>query len=116
MSKDQLLSKFYYPCCKEKDCGGILRIEINQENYAINYKCEKNNNHQGKDIYFKTFETYYLREREAKLYKCSYCNSTICSIKLYKCKNCKKFFCDKCFQYDTHILKNYNKFIITKQK
>lgn len=33
----QSLLKFYYPSCKENECNGILKININEENFGVNY-------------------------------------------------------------------------------
>ena len=51
---------FYYPKCREKGCEGLLEINFNEENFTINYKCEKNENHKGENIYFDTFEKLFL--------------------------------------------------------
>ena len=112
----QSLLKFYYPSCKENECNGILKININEENFGVNYKCEKNEKHQGKNIYYKVFERFYLNEKEDKIYKCSQCFSTISTIKIYKCKKCKNIYCDKCLSLDTHILKGNINFIIIERK
>ena len=57
-------TKFYYPICKIDNCGGVLKFKINKNNFSLNYKCEKNEKHIGKNIYFKTFERFYLKEIE----------------------------------------------------
>ena len=54
--------KLFYPYCKENNCGGVLRIAIN-DNFSVDYKCSKNHAHKKENIYFKTFERFYLKEK-----------------------------------------------------
>ena len=55
--------KLFYPYCKENNCGGVLEITIN-ENFSVDYKCSKNPMHKKENIYFKTFERFYLKEKQ----------------------------------------------------
>ena len=97
--------KWFYPCCKVPNCGGILKIKIN-DNFTIDFKCSKDEEHTGKKIYFKTFERFYLKENKIK--KCNQCN-TILKITntKYECKECEKIYCKSCFMTDIHIKKKY---------
>ena len=79
---------------------------MNEENLSINYECSKNRNHYGNNIYYKTFERYYLKESIEKVYKCSTCLSIIISKELYKCKECNKIFCKECYCSEEHINKD----------
>ena len=94
MSKIQ---KTFYPYCKENNCRGILKITIN-DNFSIDYVCSKNPEHKKQNIYFKTFERFYLQQKEIS--KCCRCNET--SIK-YKCQDCSKIYCSSCLKEDIHF-------------
>ena len=51
--------KLFAPLCNE--CKNVLSIKINPLNFSVEYKCTYNNNHKSSDnIYFKTFERFYL--------------------------------------------------------
>ena len=99
MSKDNKTDKYYFPYCQI--CGGVLKITIN-DNYSINYECSKNENHSGENIYFKTFERFYLKEKEMTD-KCCLCNKSFETIIKYICKVCKKAYCCPCYYKDIHI-------------
>ena len=103
--------KYYYPLCREKECNGILDIEINEENSSINSTCEKNENHKNKNIYYKTFERFYLKEMKIK--KCSKCNVNLEKDIIYECKDCNKLYCALCIIYDEHIKKIKNKDLLS---
>ena len=64
MLKISLSTKFYYPICPENNCNGVLLIKYINDNFSLDYECENNKSHQGKNIYFKTFERFYLKGRE----------------------------------------------------
>ena len=102
-------SSFIYPFCREKGCYGVLKININ-EDFSINYQCDKNKNHKKKTIYFKTFERFYLKEK--KVEKCSKCNANLETDIKYKCSQCKSKYCGSCFLIDKHISKNIHNLII----
>ena len=55
---------FYYPCCPINNCKGVLWIKYINENSSIDYECEKNKDHKGYNIYFETFNKYYLEQKE----------------------------------------------------
>lgn len=59
--------KLFYPYCKENNCGGVLEIVIN-DNFSVDYKCSKNPMHKKENIYFKTFERFYLKEKKIDKY------------------------------------------------
>jgi hypothetical protein len=86
------IQKFYLPSCQK--CNGLLNISINPLNFSISYVCEKDNKHCNKDIFFKTFERFYLKEKE--IYKCSKCDLNLDNCELYKCETCKLIYCGKC--------------------
>ena len=104
------ISKFYYPCCNEKDCDGILKIEINKKNFSINCICQKNSEHQKKNIYFKTFERFYLKEIKVK--RCSKCGLNLENDLRYECKRCMKIYCGFCFVFDEHIKENNKELLL----
>ena len=111
--KDENSSKIYYPFCNEKDCDGILSITIN-DNFSINYQCDKNENHKNNNIYFKTFERFYLKEKN--ILKCSKCNMVLENDIRYECKLCSKIFCCSCFIKDEHIKNNIDNLILINNK
>ena len=106
-------STYYYPFCKEKGCNGLLKIKIN-EDFSLNYQCEKNKNHKKKTIYFKTFERFYLQEK--KIETCSKCNLNLEIDIKYKCKQCNSIYCGACFILDEHINKDISNLIINTNK
>ena len=106
--------KYFYPICREVGCNGILKIFINEVNFTINYECEKNKNHKGKGILFKTFETFYLKEKLNK--KCILCALNLENNYIFKCKQCEQNYCSSCFYYDQHIKKCINNLQINMNK
>ena len=114
MKKEKnLITRFYYPYCREKGCCGILKIKFG-DNFNIDYECDKNKEHKGKEIFFKTFERFYLKEKEIE--KCINCFSVLDYDVFYKCKQCDKLYCTMCFIKDEHIKKDINNLeIITKK-
>ena len=99
-------SKYYLPTCPQKQCNGLLKIKINSYDFTINYKCMKNKSHRGDNIFFKTFERFYLKEREFR--KCLKCSATLENECIYKCKKCGENFCTNCFVFHSHFKKNLN--------
>ena len=108
-----LEQKFYYPSCRETGCDGLLKIKINN-NFSIDYECGKNKNHNGKNIFFKTFERFYLKEQTID--KCSRCQLKLESNSKYKCKICQNIYCSSCFIYDEHIKNLISNLTIKNQK
>ena len=93
---------YYYPFCKEINCGGVLQIKINN-NFSIDYECSKNPEHNKKNIYFKTFERFYLKEKQTD----KHCKCNKIEIK-YICKECNQIYCSSCIKTDIHIKKDNN--------
>ena len=106
--------RYYYPCCIEKNCNGILGIKINNENFSINCICDKNKLHIKNNIYFKTFERFYLKE--IKIIKCNKCNMCLENDLKYECKKCEKIYCGFCYIYDEHIKNNIEHLLIINNK
>lgn len=103
MSKEHPPKKFYYPSCKKCNCNGVLLIKFINDNFSLDYECEKNKEHQEKNIYFNTFERFYLKENEIS--NCSKCHSKKAS---HKCKICENNYCSPCSLFDEHIKQNNN--------
>ena len=82
---------FYFPCQK---CNGFLSININPNTFLINAKCESDFNHVFNNLYFSTFEQFYMKEKQP--YKCSSCNKTFNNNSFYFCKNNDIIFCKYC--------------------
>ena len=85
-------TKIFIPTCQK--CSGILNITINPLNFSIEYSCPNNNLHNDKKIYFKTFERFYLKEKELK--HCSDCLINLENSEFFECEICKKIFCCRC--------------------
>ena len=109
----KIVSKFYYPQCRENKCDGVLTFTI-EDNFTIDYHCEKNANHKGKNIYFKTFKRFYLKEKEIN--NCFICSSILGSDIVYKCIKCDKHYCALCFINDKHIKEDINNLKIKSKK
>ena len=107
-------NKFYYPFCRNPGCGGVLKIKINRNNFSLDYECDKNKEHNGKNIYFKTFERFYLKEMIKD--KCKRCNSFLENTIKYKCKSCENYYCSSCFIFHKHIKQNINNIKIISTK
>ena len=45
-------NKFYIPFCSEKNCNGHLRISIDEDEFIINAKCQRNKEHIFNNLYF----------------------------------------------------------------
>ena len=115
MSIEQnLIKKFYYPMCNGKDCNGITKIKINEYDFTVDYECENNESHNGKGIFFETFEKFYLKEKIIE--KCFKCNLNLENNYIYKCKKCNQKYCSFCFITDEHIKKNIDNLIINSNK
>ena len=107
-------NKFYYPFCRNPGCGGVLKIKINRNNFSLDYECDKNKEHNGKNIFFKTFERFYLKEMTKD--KCKRCNSFLENTLKYKCKSCQNYYCSACFIFHKHIKQNINNILIISTK
>ena len=59
---DSTNNLYYIPVCRNKDCEGNLKIKIDEEKFLINGICQKNKVHIFNNLYFETFERFYLRE------------------------------------------------------
>ena len=108
-----ILTKFYYPQCKEIGCNGLLNIKFG-DIFTLEYECDINKNHNKKNIFFKTFERFYLKEKEIE--KCSNCYSIVDGDIFYKCKKCDKYYCTICFIKDEHIKNDMNNIGIETKK
>ena len=107
--------KFYYPYCKENKCKGVLKIKINN-NFSVDYECDQNENHKGNNIFFKTFERFYLKEQSIDECSNSSCEHRLDTNNIYKCKKCDNIYCSNCFILDQHIKKDINNLIMQIQK
>ena len=112
LKRKNLPEHFFYPICKEVGCNGLLNIKFNN-NYSLDCFCDKNVDHQLYDVYFKTFERFYLKEKKIEV--CSKCSSKLDDAS-YKCINCDKLYCILCFTKDKHIKKNISNLKITTKK
>ena len=89
----------YLPQCKE--CEGLLTFTINPLNFTLTAKCELDNNHIYNNIFFKTFERFYLKEKE--IYICSKCFVNLDNAEIIKCEICKCIYCCNCYSQDIQI-------------
>ncbi len=97
-------TKIVIPSCKK--CNGFLNISINPLNFSVDYSCKCNKTHKDKNIYFKTFERFYLKEN--KLKQCSNCLNILENSEFFECDICKKKYCCKCYIKD--VQENGHKF------
>ena len=103
---EEEITKYYYPYCSENGCGGILNIKINDDNFSINCFCHENKEHKKENIFYKTFERFYIKE--VNIPKCLKCGLSLEKDLRYECKKCGKIYCGFCFILDEHI-KDKNK-------
>ena len=104
--------KYYYPFCKEVGCDGILSVKLNDD-FSLDYQCNKNEKHKKKRIFYKTFERFYLKEKIIE--KCSKCYCDFGNDE-YKCIKCNATYCCYCFKFDEHIKNNIDNLMITKKR
>ena len=97
-------NKYYIPVCPEKNCNGHLRISIDEDKFIINAKCQRNKEHIFNNLYFETFQKYYLKE--ITIQKCFKCLSNLDNKNQYECKKCQKIYCSNCFFKDEHFKEN----------
>ena len=97
--------KYYVPTCREFGCDGNLIISIDEYLFQVNCFCEKNNNHKYQ-LYFDTFDKFYLKEK--KMEKCSRCFNNINNRDICICNKCNKLYCFGCFRLDKHIKENFD--------
>ena len=105
---------YYYPFCRNTGCDGVLKIDINPKEFTLDYECDKNEEHKGQNIYFKTFERFYLKEMNKD--KCKRCNCFLENNLKYQCKSCENYFCSSCFIFHKHIKQNVNNLLIISTK
>ena len=94
-------NKYYIPICREKHCKGHLKIIIDELKFTIDGVCSKNKNHIFNDLFFDTFEKFYLKENKTK--NCFSCSINLDNKNAFKCKKCENIFCSNCFISDKHI-------------
>jgi len=92
-------TKIFIPACQK--CNGYLNITINPLNFSIDYFCTNNNLHKDKNIYFKTFERFYLKEKELK--HCSNCLICLENSEFFECNICQQTFCCRCHNKDIQV-------------
>ena len=92
--------KYYVPICREKNCNGHLLVTFDENAFGVICICEKNRNHYS-ELYFETFERYYLKEKTIK--KCFKCYNNLGNNCIYKCNQCDELYCSNCFISDKHI-------------
>ena len=107
-------NKYYISICREPGCGGYILIRIYEENYSINCFCLKNEKHNSYNIFFETFEKFYLKEKIIQ--KCSNCYNSLENKDIYKCLECDKLYCSSCFLLDLHLSKDWKNINIITNK
>ena len=89
-------------------------MKINND-FSIDYRCDKTKKHQSKRAFFKSFERFYLKEKKIK--KCSKYHCDLENDKYkYKCSKCKGIYCGYCYKFDEHIKNNINNLLNTKNR
>ena len=102
----------YIPVCN--NCDEILEIKFNLNNFTIEYECSKNPNHKQSNIFFETFDNYYLKKKIFA--QCSKCALYLDNDLEYVCKECKYIYCTDCFISDLHIKNNLDNLTIKSNK
>ena len=92
-------NKIFLPQCKE--CEGLLSFTINPLNFTLKAECEFNKKHKYNNIFFKTFERFYLKEEE--IFICSKCFMNLDNTEIIKCEICNCIYCCKCYSKDAQI-------------
>ena len=100
-----------FPKCQK--CNSLLNIKINNENFSINYECEKDETHKDENIFFKTFERFYMGKKE--IFNCSNCNIRLIN-DIYKCKDCEYVYCGNCLIKHINNLCHKNFLLIEENK
>ena len=93
------MKKIFLPSCRE--CKGLLSFKIQPINFTIEFECENDRNHNKNNIYFKTFERFYLKEKD--ILQCSTCKINLENSEYFNCDICKNNFCCKCFIEDIQM-------------
>ena len=106
-------NKYYIPLCRVTGCDGYLYYKY-KNNFFIDCHCVKNKNHKFENLYYETFEKYYLRGR--LIQKCSNCSQSLENNDKYRCNECDKLYCSSCFLSDLHIQKDWKKLEIITNK
>ena len=107
MNKEpNLNSEFYIPVCNIDDCNGILKLDFDLNNFTVNYKCEKNEEHIGENISIENFKKSNIKKE--RINKCSQCSLNLENEWEYKCNTCDKLYCPMCLFDDEHIKFNSN--------
>ena len=101
IQQESVNSNVSVPVCKERYCNGILKIEFDPDNFSINYECEKNKEHKGKNIVYEAFDKYYIKTK--KINKCFKCSNILENERYYRCIQCQNNYCYNCFMYDIHV-------------
>ena len=99
-------SSIFLPLCQK--CNEILYIQNNPENFSIDCICANDDNHNVNNIFYETFERFYMKEKN--LTKCSKC-CCILNKDIYRCNDCQFLYCNCCIT--KHIKStNHEKFTI----
>lgn len=104
--------KYIYPYCKENGCNGILDIKFN-DNYTLDFICDKNKSHKGNNIFYETFERFYLKEKEIEV--CSKCG-TILDNASFKYINYDELFCINCIKSIKYIKQDFSNIAENSEK
>ena len=98
--------KIFYPYCEK--CNDLLEFEIEPLNFSVKFKCQNNEYHNKSNLYFKTFERFFIKEKE--ILKCFKCKINLENSEYYNCQACENPYCNKCYIEDikTNNHKNAN--------
>ena len=92
-------SLIHIPSCPK--CKGDINIKIQPLNFSIEFECENNESHNKDNIFFKTFEKFYLKEHT--LMTCSKCKISLENSESFNCDICKNIYCCKCYFDDIQV-------------
>lgn len=102
--EEKFENSFYIPRCKERYCNGLLKLFFDFDDFSVNYQCDKNPNHKGKNISLDALNNLCIKLKKInQCYKCSLFLENDCE---YKCAQCENIYCHNCYYYDEHIKKD----------
>ena len=93
---------YTYPCCQVNNCNSFIYFRINPYNFTIDYQCDKNPIHNGKDISYNEFMKFF-KKMKFNTCQCFNCQSNILNDEIYNCNICKRVYCSECFMIDNHL-------------
>ena len=112
--KNQIDNIYYIPICRNKGCDGHLSISIDEEQFLISGKCQKNKEHIFNDLFFETFDRFYLKK--FVIQNCFKCHKNLDFKDNYETEDFKNIYCSDCFYSDINNKNLKKKFKLLTNK